>query len=295
LGIPDFRLTDDPWLSIDKDRAKAIRLEQCTSGQSFAEMVASYWKMTPSTPAARAEGFIDHVLRAEHRTGQWLQAAGLLDGGTSGSWLDLGCGTGDLGVSAHPGQIVIAIDIALRWLVVARRRLAERGCTNVYLACANANALPLPDASIGCALSLGLFEHLADVLPVVQEARRVLVGGGELLFRTTNRYSLLPEPHVGLWGVGFLPRPTAIRYVRWRTGERFDTHHPHSARELRKALREAGFGHVSVRPARALDSDIARFRSASVLATPYNRCAAVPVLSRGLSWVAPLLDGRCVA
>lgn len=30
-----------------------------------------------------------------------------------------------------------------------------------------------------------------------------------------NRFSLLPEPHVGLWGVGFLSRQTADTYVRW--------------------------------------------------------------------------------
>jgi hypothetical protein len=44
----------------------------------------------------------------------------------------------------------------------------------------------------------------------------VLKQPGALFLSAVNRFSLLPEPHVGLWGVGFLPRAWQAPYVRWR-------------------------------------------------------------------------------
>ena len=41
----------------------------------------------------------------------------------------------------------------------------------------------------------------------LNEAKRVLQPGGAMVLNSPNRFSLVaPEPHVGLWGLGFLPR-----------------------------------------------------------------------------------------
>ena len=58
---------------------------------------------------------------------------------------------------------------------------------------------------------------------------------------TTNRFSIAPEPHVHLWGVGFLPRSWMPAYVRWRRGLAYDKHHLLSIFEVRRFLKAAGF------------------------------------------------------
>ena len=59
-----------------------------------------------------------------------------------------------------------------------------------------------------------VIEHVHEQLEVMREAHRVLVSGGALFLATRNRWSLTPEPHVNLWGVGFLPKPWRALYVR---------------------------------------------------------------------------------
>lgn len=295
LGIPDFRLDADPWLSIEEDRAKGIRLEQSTTGQPLAETVAAYWRMTPATPANRAERFIEHVLGAERRSREWVEAEGLASAADSSTWIDLGCGTADLSSVLDPRRRVMAIDIAFRWLVVARRRLQARGLDNVTLVCASADALPLANGTAGRVLSLGLLEHVSDAERVLQEVRRVLVPRGHLHLRTTNRYSILPEPHVGMWGVGFLPRRTAERYVTWRTGQQRAPLRPPSAGELRRALSRTGFSGIVVGPATALPSDLDRLGRSRALASAYSLCRRWPLASRVLTWIAPVLEAQGVA
>src|ERR1051326_1195107 len=72
LGIPDFRLFPDPWISFEDDRDKARRLEGIVRDLSFADAVRAYWDITPSTPRAFADRFVNHVLRAEAVAEQWL-------------------------------------------------------------------------------------------------------------------------------------------------------------------------------------------------------------------------------
>jgi SAM-dependent methyltransferase len=47
----------------------------------------------------------------------------------------------------------------------------------------------------------------------MREAYRVLAPGGAIFLATPNRWSLTPEPHVNVWGVGFLPTAWRERYV----------------------------------------------------------------------------------
>jgi hypothetical protein len=110
--------------------------------------------------------------------------------------------------------------------------------------------------------------------------------------RTTNRFSALPEPHVHVWGVGWLPRRAADRYVRWRTGEGYEHLRPSSARELRSSMRRAGFVDIEVAPAMALASDVDRLGRGRGLAAAYNRGARLPIARSALAWIAPLLEVR---
>jgi SAM-dependent methyltransferase len=297
LGIPDFRLFPDPWIGFDDDRDKARRLAALVEGRSFADAVRTYWEITPSTPRPLAERFIEHVLGAERRASDWLD---WLDGveppAAPGCWLDVGCGTGDLiAAGARRGITIVGVDIALRWLVVARRRetLAGRAA---QLVCANGEHLPFPPGAFSRVVSLGTLEHCRDADRLVADARRVLRQGGVMRVTTVNRYSLLPEPHVGVWGVGIVPRRWADRYVRWRSGQRYLHHRPLSPREVARGFRRAGFSSVRVGAAAVLAADRSRLGGAAAWAAPvYERLRTGPVVGSLIRWIAPLLDARGVA
>lgn len=292
-GVVDLRVAPDPWIGLEADRAKANRIVHLAQGLSFADTVRLYWDITPTTEAAVAGRFIAHVLGAAERTREWLG----LDASspTPGeAWLDLGCGTADVAASAPPGVEVVGIDVAMRWLVIAKKRLEEGG-KRALLVCANAEALPFQPGVFDRVLSLGLFEHCAAPGPIAAMAADVMRSGAEFRARTVNRFSLLPEPHVGLWGVGFLPRGTANRYVRWRTGLSYDHHRPCSAGELRRALAAAPMSKVRVEPAAALQTEVASGGGLLRRAAPFYEVARkMPILRSGLRIGAPLLEVRGV-
>lgn len=297
LGIPDFRVFPDPWLGFEEDRLKSIRLHSIVQGLSFADSVRAYWEITPSTPYSIAKRHIQHVLDSEQRANDWLDWLGNKEpAALNGYWIDIGCGAGDVVAAAgQQGIPVIGVDIALRWLVVAGRRdfLQQR---SGMLVCANAEFLPFKAASFARAVSLGTLEHCVDPARAVGEAGRVLRHGGLLQIRTVNRYTLLPEPHVHVWGVGLIPRRFADAYVRVVSGQRYEHHRPLSPRGVRRALLDAGLTDVSIAAAELLDADRARLGAGGALVSPlYDRLRHMPVVGAGLRWIAPLMDARGIA
>src|SRR5439155_7770800 len=208
---------------------------------------------------------------------EWL---GRVVPGTPGTgwWLDVGCGTADLVLAgARRGLSVIGIDIAFRWLVVARRRLQRAGFS-APLVCCNAEHLPFEAATFDRVVSLGTIEHCLDADRALAESARVLRAGGAMHLRTVNRYSLLAEPHVGVWGVGFVPRRWADGYVRWRSGQHYEHHRPLSPREVRRGLSAAGFRAVRVAPAAMLPADLSRVGALAVVAPLYEAVRRAPVV-----------------
>jgi ubiquinone/menaquinone biosynthesis C-methylase UbiE len=293
--IPDFRVFPDPWIGLEEDRDKARQLEDRSQGESLETMVRTYWSMTPGTPDSQAERFIDHVLNAEARSREWLARLDDTAAVSGLPWLDIGTGTGDIvAASATRGVRVVGVDIAMRWLVVARRRAQLAGIPACFVCC-NAEHLPFPDAAFGRVISVGTIEHCEDGELVCREARRVLHEAGDIRIRTVNRFTLLREPHVDVWGVGFVPRRFADRYVRWRSGHRYEHHRPLSARELKGSLRRARFRDVHVDPASLLTSERARLGSLAWAAPAYEWARAVPVLRAALRWTVPLLEARGLA
>lgn len=295
LGIPDFRLFADPWIEMADDRAKGLRLFNETRHSTFVQTVEAYWAMTPETPRQLARRFTESVLSAESRSAEWLDRCGAITTTSSNDrWIDIGCGTGDLLVAgASRGLTMVGADIAFRWLVVARKRCEEAGM-NPTLVCCNAEHLPFANESFGDAACLSTLEHCKDAIAVLSESRRVLRKGGAIRLRTHNRYTALREPHVGVWGVGLVPRRWANKYVRWRSNREYLHHRPLSQAELKRALRNAGFASVNVRAAQLLGTDRARLGSLEWAATAYEHFRRVPVVGSGLSWIAPFLDAQGV-
>ena len=295
LGIADFRLVPDPWIGLEDDREKARRLAERSRGASLEAMVRTYWSMTPGTSAEQAARFVHHVMTADARSREWLDH---LDGSNrlpSGPWLDVGTGTGDLAcVVAERGIRAVGIDVAMRWLVVARRR-AELAGVAVELICCNAEHLPFATATFARVASVGTIEHCANAQQVLGETRRVLSPHGDIRIRTVNRFTVLPEPHVNVWGVGFVPRRMADRYVRWRGGQGYEHHRPLSSRELRRGMRHAGFGSIRVEAAALLAADRARLGRAGWAGDGYERARRIPLVRNALRVAAPLLEASGVA
>ncbi len=212
-GMPDLRLEADRFLDLLDERAKAGRLERIAPGVDLAGLAEAYYAMTPDVDPARRRLYLAHIRGAEAR-GSALAA--LLP--RQGRIVEVGCGTGGLIAAARKlGLAIEGVDIASRWLVVARRRLDDLGLDAPLIA-ASAGSLPYADASVDAIVADSLLEHLDDPSRAVREWARVLRPGGTVLAWSPNRRSLGGDPHVRLWGLGLLPRAWMPAYVRLRRG-----------------------------------------------------------------------------
>jgi ubiquinone/menaquinone biosynthesis C-methylase UbiE len=98
--------------------------------------------------------------------------------------LDLGCGTGrflDFVKQAWPRLPVIGVDLSEAYIRHARRHLKRWARTNLVIA--NAEAVPVPDASCDAATSIFVLHELPSEVrrAVIREAARVLKPGGRLI------------------------------------------------------------------------------------------------------------------
>lgn len=220
-GIPDFRISNDFWLDIDEDRASARELAAKFSTAQVEELVRHVYASRPgwneAMIALRTAQVLDAPKRLQREIDGWLGAAT-----SNGPFLEIGCGPGMLlAAAASKGRAGIGIDASMVWLVVAKRLITRWGGQPV-LAAALGDALPLADNVVPAAISLDVIEHVSDPAAFLREIERVTQSGGHLALATPNRFSLAAEPHVSVWGVGWLPRRWQAAFVRWRSGKSYD-------------------------------------------------------------------------
>ncbi len=98
--------------------------------------------------------------------------------------LDIGCGAGmDLLLAARragPTGRAIGIDMTEAMRDRARASAAAAGLRNVEVYCADATALPFPDASVDVVISNGVLNLVPEKDKAFAEIRRVLRPGGRL-------------------------------------------------------------------------------------------------------------------
>lgn len=286
-------------MSFDRvaDRALGARLAE-RSDLDFEGLLRLLWADHDDVPAALAERFVRNDLVAGARARQVMHDIGALAGRDAfegASVLEVGSGTAALGAAvARRAGMVVGTDLSRAWLVLARRRAQDEGVANLHLVVASADKLPFRDGSFDMVLGADVIEHVPSSAALVASCTRVLRPGGGLWLSTPNRYSLSPEPHVGLWGVGFLPRRFADTYVRRRRGVDYSDVHTLSAPALRRALRRTG-GQVRV-VAPAIPSTVRAGYPPALrrVIGAYNLVTRARGLRRALVVIAPLFHGLVV-
>ena len=291
-GIRDLRQSyPDPQLSRDDDARIARALAELAPDRDFAALLGEHWRLVGKQPELAAR-FTAQELHARTKSEPIVDAFEAARGALFGhgdSVLEIGCGTAALGSAiARRGARVVATDVSLRWLVLAGKRLAEEetGGRVELLACA-AEGLPFEDESFDLVAASDVVEHVEDTERFVSECARVLRPGGLLFLATPNRFSLGLEPHVRLWGVGFLPRGLAESYVQAFRHTTYSHVRLLSARSLARLLGDHGLDVEIVAPA-VPDSGLALYSGAELsLVQAYNRVHAAPVAQPVLRAVGP--------
>ena len=239
-GIPDFRPAppDRPRhgpmcrMLMDRWPTSTYReLWDAFNGGEGPSELGDLWRAHEELAPQRGHRRWQEIRRAAAAMGRPMPSDGVA--------LDLGCGGGSaLFALAEHSRLAVGVDVALSELLLAKKRLAEAGVDPVALACADATQLPLRTASVDIINATDVVEHVPDPERFLREARRVLrPPSGVFFFNSPNRFSLLArEPHVGLWGVGFLPRSWTEPYVRWRLGRTYQGKRLLSYFELRRLL-----------------------------------------------------------
>jgi ubiquinone/menaquinone biosynthesis C-methylase UbiE len=139
--------------------------------------------------------------------------------------LDLGCGDGSFALDLlQAGCEVTMADVSGEAL--KRARAKAPGAQAVELA--EGAALPFDEDAFDVVWAGEVLEHVADVVGLLAEVRRVLRWGGRLLVTTPwhGRVVVATDAH-------FDPRADHLRFF--------------SARTLREVLTDAGFGDAAIR------------------------------------------------
>ena len=294
-GIPDFRVFPDPYIGYEDDRRKGLRIAEHYAEKDCRGLIEYYWSISPETPSHLARRFVRHAMAGTERGRHWLavihEAHPPPTAQPAGRMLELGCRTGGfLVAAAEQFEQVVGIDIAFRWLVVAKKRLAERGLP-AQLVCCCAEFLPFPEMSFDLVVAENVIEHTARQEQLIREAQRALKPGGVFFALTCNRYSLGLEPHVRLWGVGWLPRRWMAPYARWVGGVIYEHIRLVSFFELKRMIRRTSFGRGRMEPPTFSQAEQQRLSTLERrLIALYHKIKGWPLVRAMLLVVGPVLQ-----
>lgn len=289
FGIPDFRLRGDRYLSLEDERDKARKLHEFGKAHDFRQLVDHYYSITDDVPSHLVPTFTNYVLSASQRSVPALRALAT-DSGRS--LLDLGCGSGGALVSGQAFfKFRTGSDIALRWLVIAQKRLEEAGSI-ATLVCADAESLPFEPGTFSHVLASDLLENTSSPAAALQSSASVLEPGGRLYVSSSNARWVGPHPATGLWAAGLLPAGLRAAILRRRHGidllRAVSFVSPASVRHMAGAagLRQAQAGPLLPGPGQ-LAGRPARFR---FFAGGYSMLAKWPLLRTILLHAGPVFQ-----
>lgn len=209
FGIPDFRLLPDQYLPFEEERAKAARLFDFGATHSFKELVEFYYSITDDVPTKLAPRFMRYVWEGQSRARAPLEALGPMT--ENDRLVDVGCGSGGTLVSAVGGAERVGVDIGLRWLVIAQKRLSEANVT-ARLVCGDVEALPFREGTYSHVIADDLLDHVRSTEAAIKGLANQLRSDGKLWISASNSWWLGPHPATGIWSAGLMP-PALRRHV----------------------------------------------------------------------------------
>ena len=248
FGLPDFRLSPDPYIGID-DEIEKVKKILGDGDHSFERLVERYYEFTPEVSAALQPRYIQGLKSGAVRADNFLNQMEKFMQFSGEPVLDIGCGTAGLSLifARRYGVTVVGVDIALRWLVIGKQRLKEAD-VDASLICAGAEALPFKDHSFAGAISDSAIEHVLGTSELFHEIRRVVKPGGFFYFNTANKNSLL-EAYTGFPMAGFIPRKLRLPLIESICKTPYQLN-PLTAAQLQKYL--APSDQLNVRPFKPL-------------------------------------------
>lgn len=283
-GIPDFRLKSDRYLSLEEERAKAEALHKAGETRSFAQLLQYYYEITGDVTPTSATRFAQYAMDGQRRAGLALDDFGFV--GPASRLLDVGCGSAG-GLLAANGRFssAVGLDIALRWLVIGRKRLEEKRLS-AQLICADISNPPFKPGQFSHVLALDVIDHIDGLEPALASLRGQLRQHGRLWLSATNKRWLGPHPSSRVWAAAY--RSAASRRVRSVSGD-YDPLRFVSWRtpgQVRQSCEAAGLDVLDVRPSRI---SAARGRQA-LWARGYNLMRRSRVLNRLLVFMGPFFQ-----
>jgi len=290
LGIPDLRLRPDPYIGFAEERAKVEKLAERFADLDFAAFVDFYYRITSVVPPKHAQQYKRSLLAGVARAQGWLEQWEAMAGPAPepGALLEIGCGTGPLLVAAKQYPVRAGVDIAFRWLVVAKKRLQQEGL-DLPLICACAEALPFAKAQFHRVVMDSTIEHVRDAAASLRHVHHALLPGGSLFLATPNRRSIGPDPHTGIPCGSFLPEKWTARLVR-RAGGIPPKRKLLVAVELRRLIERAGFEEVRLALPAVSAAQRAHFSGVLGLAMRgYELARKLPGSKQALAAIGPLL------
>ena len=255
----------------------------------FKQLVSYYYSITGDVPAHLEAAFKNYVLVAPERA---VPALGALAPAGGRSLIDLGCGSGGALVpAARMFEQCTGVDIALRWLVIARKRLEELG-VEAALVCADAEALPFASESFSHVLASDLLEHIRSPAASIRSAGSVLEREGRLYVSSSNGRWIGPHPATGVWAAGFMTAGLRASILKRRHGvDILRAISFVSPGSVRRMASEAGLRMIEAGP---LQPEMAQLAGRPGLfrffARGYSMLAKTPLLRTVLLYVGPVFQ-----
>lgn len=267
------------------------RLTELYSTAGFAELVEEYFASFGGNDAILLAEKLAILGARAYGEEMLFQISSVVDRAAIGVGtnvvMDVGCGVGGIACAlAGASARVVGVDADPARLVIAKKLAEEQGIRSVMWLCCFGERMPFPPEQFALITAIQVVEHVTSQPAFVRELQRVLGARGVLYLAAPNRFSLTKEPHVSVWGVGYLPRGWQDRFVRWRVGVPYTGKRNPSLWELRSLFRVRFGGRWAfVRPRRRAYTPRARLASAA-LGLPVVRAVVRPVIAgyQVLAW-----------
>ena len=171
--------------------------------------------------------------------------------------IELGCGTAYFGawLKKHGARRVVGVDITPAQLDTARAMNAEFGLGLEFIE-ANAETVPLPDASFDLAFSEYGASIWCDQYRWIPEAARLLRPGGELVFMRNTDLEMVCSPDEDRVAERLMRPLKGMHRLDWFSEGEQSTEFHLSTPELFQLLRRTGFDVLDFRQLYASDDAV---------------------------------------